>query len=97
MKAYIEEFASLAAINASALPIGAEPSVTTQAVTATTSTQSAAFNDATRFVRIHVDGICSYLFGADPTATVNTPRMVAGQTEYFAVVPGQKVAFVDNT
>ena len=66
-------------------------------VTFTTSTQSAAFGGQTTLVRIHVDGIASILFGANPTATTSNMRLAAGQTEYFAVSPGQKVAAVTNT
>ena len=96
---YIEEFAELAiAKNGQVIQAGQQPAVTTQAVTISgTSAQSAAFNARTRFVRLHTDGIISYLFGADPTATTAKPRMGSGQTEYFAVRPGLKVAAITNT
>lgn len=63
------------------------------------SAASAAFNASTSLVRIHTDAICSVEFGTAPTATTSTARMVAGQTEYFGVVPGQslKVAVITNT
>lgn len=61
------------------------------------SAQSAAFNAATTLVRIHTDSICSILFGTNPTATTANARMVAGQTEYFGVLPGMKVAVIANT
>lgn len=61
------------------------------------SVQSSAFNKNTLFVRIHTDAICSIEFGANPTATTSTARMAANQTEYFSVVPGQKVAVISNT
>jgi len=50
-------------------------------------------------VRIHTDSICSIEFGANPTATTSTPRMVAGQTEYHGVPVGQSymVAAITNT
>lgn len=96
MKAYIEEFASVGLYGS--LPAGTEPSITSQVVTASgASVQSVAFGSATKFVRVNVDGVGSYQFGADPAATVDSPRMSAGQTEYFAVVAGQKVAFIANT
>jgi hypothetical protein len=68
-------------------------------VTYSTSTQSAAFNAATSLVRVHTDSICSISFGKNPTATTNTMRLAAGQTEYFAVPPGSgwKVAAITNT
>ena len=63
------------------------------------STQSAAFNARTQVVRIHTDSICSIKFGTNPTATTTTARMIAGQTEYFAVPmgAGYKVAVISNS
>lgn len=63
------------------------------------STASAAFNASTAIVRLHADAICSVAFGAAPTASATTMRLAAGQTEYFAVVPGSafKVAVITNT
>lgn len=61
------------------------------------SAQSAAFNAATQVVRVHADAICSIAFGANPTATASTMRMAAGQTEYFAVNPGDKIAVITNS
>lgn len=61
------------------------------------SAQSAAFNAATTLVRIHADSVCSILFGLNPTATATSARLAAGQTEYFGVYPGTKVAVITNT
>lgn len=64
------------------------------------SVASVAFNAATTLVRLHTDSICSILFGqpgATPTALTTSARMVAGQTEYFGVLPGMKVAVISNT
>jgi len=61
------------------------------------STQSAAFNTATTLVRIHADSVCSVLFGANPTATTANARLASGQTEYFGVAGGMKVAVIANT
>ena len=96
-KAYISEYDVMPVLAGRAVPTGMEPAVAEQAVTFTTTTQSAAFNARTKFIRVHVDSICSYEFGANPTATVTTPRMAANSTEFFGVVAGQKVAFVTNT
>ncbi|MBP9714802.1 MAG: hypothetical protein KBD60_14140, partial [Sterolibacterium sp.] len=76
-----------------------EPSITEQTpvVIGGGSLQSAAFNGATRVVRLHTDAICSVAFGANPTATANTKRMAANSTEYFGVEPGHKVAVITNT
>jgi hypothetical protein len=62
------------------------------------TTQSAAFNARTKFVRLHTDSICSVnVGGANPVATVTDPRLAANQTEYVAVVPGEKLAVILNT
>jgi len=65
------------------------------------SAASAAFGTSTYLVRLHTDAICSIAFGtaagSTPTATAANARMAANQTEYFAVVPGQKVAVITNS
>ena len=96
-KAYISEYDVMPILDGRVVPTGMEPAVAEQVVTFTTTTQSAAFNARTKFIRVHADAICSYEFGANPTATTSTPRMAASSTEFFGVVPGQKVAFVVNT
>ena len=96
-KAYISEYDRLPFFSGMALPTGPEPAAVEQVVTFTTSTQSAAFGANTKFIRVHPDAICSYEFGLNPTATTSTPRMAASSTEFFAVRPGDKVAFVTNT
>lgn len=72
------------------------------------SAQSAAFNTATRFIRVETDTTCSLAFGANPTAqsvsttqtgagAVGTARLAVNNTEYFAVTPGQKLAAITTT
>lgn len=61
------------------------------------STQSAAFNSETKFVRLHTDSVCSIKYGENPTATTAHKRMAADATEYFAVKGGQKIAAIANT
>jgi hypothetical protein len=75
-----------------------EPSLAEQHVAiGGTSTPSSAFNDKTKFVRLHTDAICSVKFGTSPTAVTTEKRMAAGQTEFFGVRPGDKVAVISNT
>lgn len=92
---YITEYATTGWTSAKGLPCGQEPAVATQAIAIPGT--SATFQINTKFVRLHTDNTCSVLFGANPTATTSSPRMVAQQTEYFGVVGGQKVAVVANT
>lgn len=100
-KVYITEYASQAKDNrGQVIAAGLEPPVATQVVAVGAgSVQCAALNAKTAFIRVHTDAICSVLMGTDPTATANSPRMGAGQTEYFAVLPGtaMKIAVITNT
>jgi ABC-type taurine transport system substrate-binding protein len=62
------------------------------------STQSAAFSATTRLIRVQASGICSVqVGGTSPTATTTSLRMTEGQTEYFIVAPGDKIAVITNT
>lgn len=94
--AFISEYIDMPQHNGQVIQCGREPSLAEQYVSFTTTTQSAAFNAKTKFIRLHVKTAASYKFGANPTATVTTPRMAAGSTEFFGVNPGDKVALVDN-
>lgn len=77
---YISEYADMRYL------AGYEPAIATQTVSVGgSSVQSAVFNEQTKFVRVHTDVVCSVLFGVNPTATTSSPRLAAGQTEYFAV------------
>lgn len=98
---YITEFADLAVIgSAHSIEAGHQPPVAEQTVAIGAEAKSSAFNAKTTYVRVHADAICSFLFGdagASPTATTASGRMVAGQTEYFAVQPAAKVSVIANT
>lgn len=74
-----------------------EPAQKNQTVAITTNTQSSAFGKNTYLIRVHVDAICSIEVGPNPTATTASKRMAANQTEYFAVLPFQKIAVITNT
>jgi hypothetical protein len=95
---YISEFSELA--QASNQQAARMPSLVDQAPLAIggASVQSAAFGPATRYVRLHSDVAAEVVFGANPTAVLNTsPRMAANQTEYFGVNAGDKVAVIAPT
>lgn len=95
---YITEFQRMADDDRSVAQMAEMPPVAQQTVAiGGTSAQSSAFNTLTRFIRVHTDSYCSIEFGADPTATAAKARMAADSTEYFGVVPGQKVAVITNT
>jgi hypothetical protein len=99
-KLFISEYKFMGKMQASKEDIAApqEPAlvVQTPVVIGAGSLQSVAFNEQTRFVRLHNDVICSVKFGDNPTATADDARLAANGTEYFGVVPGQKVAVITN-
>jgi|SRR5216684_1872435 hypothetical protein len=102
---YITEFAEVEIGPAGRVgQFAAQPPLAEQAIVNTGgNTQSAAFNTATRFVRLHADSICAIEFGLNPTAVAagasGTARLAANQTEYFGVPKGQsfKVAVILST
>lgn len=101
-KLYIREYSQVEVVGAEPVNVVAqiaqEPGTDqTPVVIGGGSLQSVAFAASTRLVRIHTDAICSVLFGPNPTATVNSARLAADQTEYFGVNPGDKVAVISNT
>ena len=82
------------------VPCGLEPALATQTVTVGgSSTQSNAFNAATRFVRLHTDTTCSFVIGTNPTAATTSARLYANTTEFFGVTPGNglKLAVIGNS
>lgn len=84
-------------VNGRAIPAGVEPALATQNVTLSAgSTQSAAFNDRTRLIRVHSDAAFRFAVGPDPTATANSARVAAGATEFFGVRPGEKIAVIQS-
>lgn len=84
--------------NGRVIAAGKEPALLNQQVTiAVGSTQSAALSASTRFVRLHTDAACRIAFGGNPTAAATSQRMAAGQTEYFGVTPGTKIAVIQST
>jgi hypothetical protein len=97
--AYITEYESMAVVATGLAPIAQDPPIAEQVVAISTHTESAAFNAATRFIRVHVDAICSISVGLTPVATTVMRRMAANQTEYFGVVPGKgwKISVVSNS
>lgn len=74
------------------------PPIAEQVVTYTgTAAASTAFNARTTLIRVHTDAICSIAFGKAPVAVVTNARLVAGQTEYFAVGAGDKISAITNS
>lgn len=103
-KLYITEYTQLA-LDSRGLPLQAGDEtgwVADQVIDFTAgSTQSAALNTNTKFVRMSADAVCSVRFAANPTATVNNRRLPANTIEYVGVkgdvAGGLRVAAVANT
>lgn len=81
---------------------GLEPALAEQQVAiGGTSTQSSAFQSATRIIRVHTDAICHIAIGTNPTAATTTKRLAANQTEFFGVQAHgagiQKIAVIEGT
>lgn len=95
---YIAEFEKVATVQGVPTSIALQPPVAEQTVAiGVGSAASSAFNAATKFIRVHTDAICSIKVSTAPTATALLSRMAAGQTEYFGVSPGTKIAVIVNT
>lgn len=78
--------------------VGVEPALATQTVSVGgSSTQSSAFGDGTKLIRVNTDTTCSVAIGANPTATSSTTRLPANMTEYFRVEAGHKLAVISNS
>ena len=95
-KLIIAEFNQLAIDSIGARPpMAMIPELAGQEVTFSTSTQSAALSSSTNFVRVISDTDCRILAGSNPTALVTSPiKLIAGNAEYFGVIPGHKIAVV---
>lgn len=99
-KLYVSEFESPAASAGFPFPVACEYANSTDQAPLDYSgghAESSAFAATTKLVRIHTDSICCVAFGKSPTATTNSRRMAAGQTEYYFVRPGDKVSAVITT
>lgn len=98
-KAYVSEYSAMPQQAGELYQIGNEPSITVQVVDYTSgAATSAAFNAGTRFIRVHVDSIASFLVSAAGTsATTSAARMAANQTEFLGVQPTHKISFITNT
>lgn len=99
---YITEFSNQARDAGGFLAGGVPqmPAVATQTVAiGAGSVASAAFNSATKMIRVHADAICSVkIGGTNPTAAATDMRMAANSPpEYFGVTAGDKLAVIQNT
>lgn len=78
------------------LPICQLPAAS-QAVTFTTSAQSAAFAADTKFIRVVADAAAHIAVGDNPTATATSMFLPANSVEFFGVKGGDKIAAYDGS
>ena len=77
-----------------------EPAIADQAVTYTTSTQSAVFNERTKLIRVVADAKAHINVSGNPTATANNRWVAANAPEFFWLgdgAAGLKLAAYDGT
>ncbi len=83
---WITEYADLGRdFKGQVVHVGMEPSLVSQSVTYTSSTQSAFLHPKTRFVRVKADADAYLKWGENPTATVSDTPIEANVAEYFGV------------
>lgn len=93
---YVTEFAEPSPVTFQAA--SAPPLRSTTVTIAASSAQSLAFTGTTKIVRLHCDVACQVeVGGTNPTAVATSARLAAGQTEYYKVKPGAKVAVITAT
>jgi hypothetical protein len=62
------------------------------------SVQSAPLNSATKFVLCSNDAVCSYAYGANPTAVATAHRVPANADRFYGVTGGtNRIAVIANT
>ena len=95
-KIYITELANITASDSGAsMPVAALPGLAEQVVAVgSASAQSAAFNAATKFIRVVSDVPANIEVGLNPVATINTLYLAAGVPEYFGVHGLAKLAVI---
>lgn len=96
-KVYVSEYQNMSLCSNGIAQAAAEPAVATQVLDTTATHLSAAFNVATRFIRLNADGVVSYKVGSAPTAGTSDARLGANASEYFGVKAGDKVDVIANT
>jgi hypothetical protein len=97
-KLYITEFSGVGYEPGAATQAPKIPPIAEQAVTFTTSTQSAAFNASTTMVRLIADAACRIEWGTNPSADANNMMMAANAAEFFVLQgTGLKLAVYDGT
>lgn len=102
---YVTEYGNPFVDARGGMPMVLGPKMATNNITLTASSvQSNAFGATTRIIRVHNDAtqpVAVEVGGTNPVATVagatGSQRMAPSATEYFYVVPGDKIAAIIST
>lgn len=70
------------------------PTASENVTVGASSVQSSVLLTGTQLVRLHAVVACRVAFGLNPTAQSTSMRLAAGQTEYFGVTPGHRIAVI---
>jgi hypothetical protein len=99
MAIYITEYSTLARdFPGWHVAAGQEPAVAEQVRTISgTSAQSAPFSSATAFVMVHASAAAHLAFGSNPVATTGAHRIGAGETRFYGVRAGQRLAAIQGS
>lgn len=80
------------------LQTGLEPAKVVQQLAISGSpANSAAFDQGTKFIRVHTDGAIRYQVGPTAVASATDARIAANTTEYFGVRPGARISIIQTT
>ena len=96
---YVSEFASLMNDAASGSLLPRCPPVATQLIPfGAWPAVSLPFSPSTRLIRLQANGVCAVAIGGTaPVATTASQRMTTGQTELWAVQPGDQLGVIAST
>lgn len=91
----ITEFANAAQGPAGAMQIAQGPPLAFQNITISTESDTAAFNAATRYVRLKAGADCAIKWGVpEQTATTGSMILSSGDTEYIGVSQGDEISVI---
>ena len=106
----ITEYANIGNVGLNIVPVAdaRNGKIASQSIAiGSSSAASAAFNANTHLIRVHAEALCAVEIGgslvngltpgATPVAVAPNGRMAVGQTEYFVVSPGDKLAVITST
>lgn len=93
----ISEFTEIGVIdNRVSQTVAGHTGTSVDVTTGVTSVQSNVFGEDTTVIRIVSNTSVRILIGEDPQATATSIWLPAGVVEYFSVIPGHRLAVIDD-